>query len=62
MKYKIYSDRDIKRLLTKNGYTLSRQTGTHQIWTKPGHNPITIPRSCNPMIIRRLIKENGLEE
>ena len=62
MKYKIYSERDIQRLLLKNGYKLVRQTGTHKIWSKPGCPNIIIPLSCNPMIIRRIIKENNLTE
>lgn len=62
MKYKIYTDREFERLLKKNGYTIERYNGSHTIWVKPGHNSIAVPKSVNPMVIRRLIKENNLEE
>jgi len=60
MKYQVYSEREFERILKNNGYTLVRQTGTHKIWAKEGCLNITVPQSLNPMIIRRLIKENRL--
>jgi len=61
MKYKVYNEKEFVRLLKKNGYTLERYNGSHQIWVKEGCCFITVPKSLNPMLVRRLIKENNLE-
>ena len=60
MKYKVYTEREFLKLLKDNGYIASRSNGSHVIYSKKGRNPISIPKSMNPMIMRRLIKENGL--
>lgn len=62
MKAKIYSVRDFRIILKKNGYTLQRTKGDHEIWVKDGKH-ISIPNNAkciNIMITRRLIKENNL--
>lgn len=61
MKYKTYTERELIKLLKLNGYSITRYSGSHQIFTKLGRNPISIPKSLNPFIIRRLIKENNLD-
>jgi predicted RNA binding protein YcfA (HicA-like mRNA interferase family) len=35
--------RDLRRLLESHGYALSRISGSHHIFTKPGSLPISIP-------------------
>ena len=55
------SYRDFSRVLKANGYSLSRQSGDHAIWTKAGKYSISINfRKPNMMVMRRLIKENNL--
>lgn len=61
MKAKVYTEREVLKLLKENGYVHTRNSGSHKIFTQVGRNPISIPSSLNPMIIRRLIKENNLE-
>lgn len=62
MKYKVYSERELYKLLKSNGYSNIRNNGSHKIFTKLGRNPISVPSSLNPMIIRRLLKENNINE
>ena len=64
MKYKVYSKREWERLLQDNGYKfLSVANGNHQIWKNDKRNDtILFPKSINPMICRRTIKEHGLKE
>ena len=53
--------KDFERILTANGYELTRSNGDHNIWQKNG-NHIAVPKHrINFMIAKRLIKENGLE-
>ena len=56
---KTLNDREIKRVLTANGFTLVRMKGSHEIWehqTTKRH--LCIPYKLeNKMIWRRLCKE-----
>lgn len=56
-----YSQRDVQKLMKKNGFERvpNRGKGSHSIYSN-GNRTISICRSCNTMIIRRLIKEYGL--
>lgn len=51
MKAKIYTEREVIKLLKENGYVHTRNSGSHKIFTQVGRNPISIPSSLNPMII-----------
>lgn len=52
----------MQEILRKNGFELERQKGSHQIWSKPGANPITIPCvRLRCVVALRLIKENNLQ-
>ena len=62
MKYKVYSKREWVRLLEDNGYKLDRMNGTHRIYKNDEGDTIIYPKSFNPMIIRRTIKEHKLKE
>ena len=54
--------RTFNSMLKKNGYTLVRQKGSHQIW-KRGEKIISVPAvRLNCMMAQRLIKENELKE
>lgn len=63
MKAQIYSVREFRKILKKNGYTLQRTSGDHEIWINAQGKHISIPNNgkcINIMITRRLIKENNL--
>lgn len=55
-----YTKRDFIRILKKNGYFYSRNNGSHEIYVNRSGNHISVPRSMNMCITRRLIKENNL--
>ena len=55
-----YDNRTFIKILRNNNYSLDRQTGSHKIYTN-GKATISIPKKLNPMIAKRLIKENRLE-
>ena len=37
------SSKDLIKDLTKAGYTLDRVSGSHHIFVKAGHDPVTVP-------------------
>lgn len=58
---KTYSDKDIKKILRKNGFVCERQTGSHQIYTNEVGIHITIRcTKCNKMIWQSMIKKYNL--
>jgi len=61
-KYKVYSSREWERMLKDNGYQLMRTSGDHQIWfnKNTGKTLLSTATRINPMVARRLIKENNL--
>ena len=61
MKYAVYNHRDFIKLVENNGYYFLRANGGHLIYRNADGKTITIPSSANPMICRRLIKENNLK-
>ena len=60
---KVYNDREIKRILKKNGYHVDRTKGDHEIWVSDSSTRhITIPHNnINRMVWQRLVKENNLQ-
>lgn len=60
-KYQIITYKEMCRLLRKNGYMFDRQKGDHTIWVKEGCNHVSINMHLNPMVARRLVKENNLK-
>ena len=62
MKYKVYSKKEWLKLLADNGYSLERDNGSHKIYKNCDGDTILFPKSFNPMIIRRTIKEHKLIE
>lgn len=54
--------RDFEKILKKNDYVFDHQTGDHRIWYKDGkHISVSLSRLKNPMLVKRLVKENELE-
>lgn len=64
MKYKVYSEKEWKNILQKNGYELQvkRGKGGHSIYKNVEGDTIIFPKSLNPMLLRRTIKEHNLKE
>lgn len=60
MKYVVIKFKEMQKILRNNGYTLDRYNGDHYIYVKRGTSHISINRELNPMVARRLIKENNL--
>lgn len=57
-----YNPREVERLLKNNGWTFSRQSGSHRIYTNNKGDHVTIRSgSLNPMIFRRLVKEEKFD-
>lgn len=59
---KIYNEKDFIKILMANGYRPERTKGSHTVYAKTGFNNIIINKRLNPMVAKRLIKENKLKE
>lgn len=60
MTKKVYSVRECLSIIRKNGFIYDHSTGGHDLY-KRGNRTISLPsREINPMMFRRLIKENAL--
>lgn len=60
MKYQIITYKQMCKILKRNKYHFDRYSGDHAIYVREGHHHISINVHLNPMVARRLIKENGL--
>lgn len=49
--------RQIKKILLNNGFQEVRTTGDHHIFKRQAHEIISIPLSCNGLIVQRLFRE-----
>lgn len=58
---KQYTSKEFKYLLRRNGYEKMRTKGSHSIYKK-GDKTVAVNLKLNPMVCRRLIKENDLQE
>ena len=56
---KQWEHKDFCRMLKKNGFEYSHQTGSHCIYYRDASH-ISVPIHLNPCIALRLIKENQL--
>ena len=57
-----YNKRDIQRILRRNGWVATRQTGSHIIYTNKNNQHMTVRFcKCNKMVMQRLIKEYNLK-
>jgi predicted RNA binding protein YcfA (HicA-like mRNA interferase family) len=56
--------RELEKLLKKAGFKL-KSGGKHDIWIKPGHPPISVPRHAGDISIgtlKNILKAAGLEK
>ena len=61
MDRRYYSSREFRNILSNNGYSLIRTTGSHLIYSNGKSNIVITANNLNAMICRRLIKENELK-
>ena len=60
---KVYSDKEIKRILKENGFTVVRSKGSHNVWE---HNVtkrhLVLPANgINRIVWQRLVKEFNID-
>lgn len=60
MSRKNYSSREFRHILSNNGYTHIRTSGSHLIYSNGKNTVVITVQNLNAMICRRLIKENEL--
>ena len=58
---KQWTEKEIAELLSNNGYNYSRSHGSHKIYINKDNRRISIPKSYNPCVIQRLIKQYNLK-
>jgi predicted RNA binding protein YcfA (HicA-like mRNA interferase family) len=59
-----YNERELKKILSDNGYYFQRVNGSHRIYKNDNNETITIAfNKCNKakMLMTRIIKRYGLE-
>lgn len=57
---KTWKKTEIVKLLIVNDFVLDRYNGSHSIFKHFDGRVVSLPRSMNPCIINRIIKENNL--
>lgn len=57
---KCFKLRDFEKILEDNGYKLTRIKGGHFIFKNLQGTHISLPKTLNPTITNRIIKENNL--
>ena len=60
MTNRCYSSREFRHILSNNGYTHIRTTGSHMIYSNGERQIVITSKNLNAVICRRLIKENKL--
>ena len=55
-----WSKRDIQKILKNNGWTLSRCSGSHKVYTNALKQHISVPMSYNNVIMLRLFKQYNI--
>jgi len=49
------------RLLRNNGFLVARTRGDHTIFKNKDGRHVSVPKTINPCVAQRLIKENNLK-
>ena len=55
------SPREFQRVLKRNGFVYSHQTGNNSIWYRGGEHISVTATKLNPLIARRLVKEYDIQ-
>ena len=58
---KQYTQREFIKIVEKNGFYYARHSGDHAIYINSKGRHISIPKTLECVIARRLIKENNLD-
>lgn len=57
-----YKNKDVQRILRKNGWILHHIRGSHAIYKNEKNQHLTVTTGrCNGLIMQRLIKEYGMQ-
>ncbi len=56
-----YTKLEFERILKRNGFCYTRNSGSHSIYVNERGKHISVPLSMNMCVIRRLIRENSLD-
>lgn len=59
---KQWTSKEFIKLVQRNGFTHCRTNGSHQIYKNEYGRHISIPRTLEAPIAKRLIKENNLHD
>lgn len=59
---KQWTSKEFIKLVEKNGFYYNRTRGSHSIYTNDIGRHISIPRTLEAPIAKRLIKENNLHD
>lgn len=60
---KVYTRKDVEKMLITAGYRLVRKRGSHFIYKHMiTGNIVVVPKDLKPVIAQRLVKENNLVE
>jgi len=60
---KIYTRKESLSIIKNNGFIYDHSTGGHDIYKNKKNKVISVPsNNINPMLFRRLMKENNLKE
>lgn len=59
---KVYTDREIKRILRRNKYKVVRSCGSHEIWENANGDKLSLnANNINRMVWQRLVKEHNID-
>lgn len=54
--------KQVKRLLQEHGWEWIRQVGSHEIWHKQGHTPVTLSVNCKSRhTANGILKDAGIK-
>jgi predicted RNA binding protein YcfA (HicA-like mRNA interferase family) len=63
---KAVSGKEFCKALERKGWTLDRVSGSHHIYTRPGHAPVSVPVHGNDTLgtglQRKLMKQTGITD
>lgn len=61
MRAKVYDFKEFQKILSRNGFELSRTRGSHFMYKKEGRT-LVVNKGLNKLVARRLIREYQLAE
>ena len=56
-----YDDKTIRHIMSKNGWRLDRQKGSHRIYVNDKGEHISLSVRCNKILFQKMIKKYKME-